>query len=265
MFNNYDLGSALIFWLYPQEKVFVDNRPEAYSNEFFSDVYKPMQEDESSWLEYSEKYNINLIYFSHKDSTPWATKFLSNRLQEINWSLIYFDRNVVIMIRNNEDNRELLDKFLIDSEEFTIKLRGLINQNDIKGKFYLAGLANLVGRIDLAEEIYNSVLIKQPNSRQALSALGFSYSNHASRADLLESLEYLQESFDRGQRLPSVYDQMALVYWQLENYEKAEDYWKKSLRLDRRDKAALYYLNQVNQLRLEGKLPPAQANIFGGF
>ena len=30
IFNNYDIGGLIIFSLYPQEKVFVDNRPEAY-------------------------------------------------------------------------------------------------------------------------------------------------------------------------------------------------------------------------------------------
>jgi len=241
------------------------NRPEAYSNEFFSEIYRPIQEDESSWLEYSEKYNINLIYFSHTDSTPWATQFLFNRFKDASWSLIYFDRNVVIMIKNNEDNKELLDKFSVDPEEFTIKLRGLINQNDIKGKFYLAGLANLAGEIDLAEEIYKSILTKQPNHRQALHVLGFSYSNHTDRVDLLESLGYLQESFDQRQRLPSVYNQMGLVYWRLEDYQKAEDYWKRALKLDRKNKSALDYLTQIDQLRLQGKLPLEQSNIFGGF
>jgi len=45
IFNNYDIGGYLIFNLFPQEKVFVDNRPETYSSEFFQEDYIPMQED----------------------------------------------------------------------------------------------------------------------------------------------------------------------------------------------------------------------------
>ncbi|PIP87416.1 hypothetical protein COW81_00305, partial [Candidatus Campbellbacteria bacterium CG22_combo_CG10-13_8_21_14_all_36_13] len=44
MFNNFDIGGYLIYRLYPDRKVFVDNRPEAYPAEFFEKVYKPMQE-----------------------------------------------------------------------------------------------------------------------------------------------------------------------------------------------------------------------------
>src|SRR3990167_3475654 len=38
MFNNFDIGGYLIGNLYPDEKVFVDNRPEAYSVKFFSEI-----------------------------------------------------------------------------------------------------------------------------------------------------------------------------------------------------------------------------------
>ncbi|MBP7859678.1 hypothetical protein KA001_01800, partial [Patescibacteria group bacterium] len=49
IFNNYDIGGYLIFNLYGREKVFVDNRPEAYPNKFFVEEYAKMQEDESVW------------------------------------------------------------------------------------------------------------------------------------------------------------------------------------------------------------------------
>ena len=35
VFNNFDVGSYLIFYLFPEERPFVDNRPEAYPVEFF--------------------------------------------------------------------------------------------------------------------------------------------------------------------------------------------------------------------------------------
>ncbi len=255
IFNNYDLGSALIFWLYPQEKVFVDNRPEAYSNEFFSKIYKPIQEDDYNWIKYGKEYDINLIYFSHTDSTPWANQFLYKRLHDSYWSLIYFDRNVVIMIRNNEDNKELLDKFEIDAWEFRVRLRELVGQANTKGKLHLANLAEMNKYPDLAEEIYRGILFKQPEHAQALYSLGFLYSTSSDRASLLKSLEYLQKSLDQGYQLPTVYNQMGLVYWQLKDYEKAEESWRQTLKLNRRNSSALDYLKQLRQLRLGGRLP----------
>ena len=43
VFNNYDIGSYLIYHLYLKEPEFVDNRPEAYSVDFFKKTYIPMQ------------------------------------------------------------------------------------------------------------------------------------------------------------------------------------------------------------------------------
>jgi len=56
IFNNYDIGAYLIFHLFPKERVFVDNRPEAYSNKFFTDTYIPMQENEKIWAQKSKKW-----------------------------------------------------------------------------------------------------------------------------------------------------------------------------------------------------------------
>ncbi|MEI8190109.1 MAG: hypothetical protein WCI75_10385, partial [candidate division NC10 bacterium] len=51
IFNNYDIGGYLIYHLFPGERVFVDNRPEAYSKAFFEDTYIPMQQDGKVWSE----------------------------------------------------------------------------------------------------------------------------------------------------------------------------------------------------------------------
>ena len=40
IFNNYDIGGYLIYYLYPGQKVFVDNRPEVYPKEFLQNVHK---------------------------------------------------------------------------------------------------------------------------------------------------------------------------------------------------------------------------------
>jgi hypothetical protein len=38
-FNNYDIGGYFIFHLFPTYKPFVDNRPEAYSVDFFNEIF----------------------------------------------------------------------------------------------------------------------------------------------------------------------------------------------------------------------------------
>ena len=113
IFNNFDVGSFLIWKLYPEEKVFVDGRPEAYSVDFFSKIYKPMQEDLASWQKYSEEYKINYIFFGHTDMTPWARTFLSYISQNPNWPLIYLDGSTAIFIKHTPANLKLIKKFEI--------------------------------------------------------------------------------------------------------------------------------------------------------
>ena len=115
IFNNFDVGSFLIWKLYPQERVFVDGRPEAYSVDLFEKIYKPMQESPALWQKYSEKYKINYVFFAHTDMTPWAREFLVHISQNSDWPLIYLDNSVAIFIRKASDNQELIKKFKIEN------------------------------------------------------------------------------------------------------------------------------------------------------
>jgi hypothetical protein len=113
LFNNFDIGSYLIWKLYPEQKVFVDGRPEAYTVGFFDNIYKPMQEDPVLWKKYSDQYKINYVIFGTTDITPWAQTFLRNILQNPDWPLIYADKDTAIFIRRTPENQKLIDKFLI--------------------------------------------------------------------------------------------------------------------------------------------------------
>lgn len=98
-FNDYDIGGYLIFHLFPRERVFVDNRPEAYPAVFFQNKYIPMQEDEEKWEEALAHYGFNSIIFSRNDATPWAQKFLAARAQDPAWVLMFADNHIVIFTR----------------------------------------------------------------------------------------------------------------------------------------------------------------------
>jgi tetratricopeptide (TPR) repeat protein len=248
IFNNYDLGGALIFWLYPGERVFVDNRPEAYSVEFFGQIYKPMQEDEAKWKELSARFNINLIYFSHTDGTPWARKFLAARLHDDNWPLIYFDDYTVIMITDGDNNKFLIEKNKINNDKFVFRLEELLKSANDKERVYLAELAVLYGRADLAENIYQIILAKRPDDGKILASLGFLYAGGAKNEDVLKSLEYLAKAIRSGYKLPAVYNQLGLDYWNLADYNEAKNMWQKALRLDPNNEHAKYYLDQANGL-----------------
>jgi hypothetical protein len=114
IFNNYDVGGYLIFNLPESEKVFVDNRPEAYPAAFFSDVYKPMQEKESIWQEQENKWNFNAVIIYWHDITPWGKFFLTLIQKDQDWDAVYKDDFIEIFVKNNETNKSLIEKYKIE-------------------------------------------------------------------------------------------------------------------------------------------------------
>jgi len=248
IFNNYDLGSALIFWLYPKEPIFVDNRPEAYSVEFFTDIYKPMQQVNEAWQKYNEKYNLNLIYFSHTDSTPWAKEFIRRRLHDDNWPLIYFDRYIFIMIKNNQANQNLINQYKFDEKKFISRIEELKKDAPNKNLLYLAALASSYGQNEQAEIIFQEILKKQPNNRYALASLGSYYSAGPKREQILKSLTFFERALSEGYKLPGIYNQMGLNYWNLLDYQQARKMWQQALDMNPDDEHAKKYLKQADEL-----------------
>lgn len=121
IFNNYDLGGMMIFDLWPNEKVFVDNRPETYPASFFSNIYIPMQENPNVWQAELQKENFNMIYFQRLDYTPWAQKFLLARVSDPDWAPVYVDDRTIIFLRRNSQNSTLIKKFELPKSMFSTK------------------------------------------------------------------------------------------------------------------------------------------------
>jgi hypothetical protein len=120
VFNNYDIGSYLIFHLFPNERVFTDNRPEAYPASFFKDIYVPMQEDDSIWDSMSQRYNINVIWFYRLDNTPWAQPFLIRRIHDPLWAPVYVDAFTLILLRRNVENQSLITRYELPQSMFFV-------------------------------------------------------------------------------------------------------------------------------------------------
>lgn len=99
VFNNFDIGSYLIYRLYPKERVFVDGRPEAYPSDFFIREYIPMQENPGVWKKMLEKWKFKTILFSRTDLTPWGQQFLRRIVKDGEWKLVYSDDYAVILTR----------------------------------------------------------------------------------------------------------------------------------------------------------------------
>lgn len=114
MFNNFDIGSFLIWKLYPDHKVFVDGRPEAYSVKFFQEVYIPMQESSEIWNKYSEQYGINYIVFDLNDGTPWGQTFTYLIQKNPKWVTIFKDERTIVLIKEAPANKDLISRYSLN-------------------------------------------------------------------------------------------------------------------------------------------------------
>jgi hypothetical protein len=114
VFNDYDIGGYLIYKLSmdgPNPRVFVDNRPEAYTPDFLRDVYIRAQTDETAWHQLDSRYRFNAIFFSRRDSTAWGKAFLANRANDSAWAPVFADDyNIILLRRDNLGNAEVIRK-----------------------------------------------------------------------------------------------------------------------------------------------------------
>lgn len=99
IFNNYDIGGYLIYYLYPNIPVFTDNRPEAYPDQFFSEIYFPIQTDEFTWQQAEAAYGFQTVIVSYHDFTNELNSLLT-RLQHNNqWQQVYQDDYILIFTK----------------------------------------------------------------------------------------------------------------------------------------------------------------------
>lgn len=108
--NNYDIGGFLTYGLFPGEKVFVDNRPEAYPGDFFRETVLPMQTNENIWQSADAHYRFNVIYYYVQDATRAGREFLVRRALDPNWATVFVDSHAIILLRRTEENTAVIDR-----------------------------------------------------------------------------------------------------------------------------------------------------------
>jgi len=112
IFNNYMIGNHLIFWLYPENQVFVDARPEAYPGDFF-DEYNRMFADPLFFDQQAEKYEINAVVMGVQDDPNIIRPFMLRLIQSPTWVPVFADGRITILLKNSEENKKIISKFQI--------------------------------------------------------------------------------------------------------------------------------------------------------
>jgi tetratricopeptide (TPR) repeat protein len=233
IFNDYDIGSYLIFYLYPEVKPFIDNRRESYTDAFFSEIYLPMLVDEAKWQETLAKYNFNVIFFHHYDDTPHVRSFLSNRMRDPDWALVYADIYSVILLKNNSLNQDAIAKFQITESNIAEKLEYLLKSSNAQDQIAAADLFNLMGRFNLAMSTFLKVVDRWPNKGRVWMILGeMELSKNESSVNPVSAAQYLEKAILAGQPTAEAYAFLGWAYYRSGQFEKSAKALKEALQIN---------------------------------
>ena len=120
IFNNFDVAGYLVYHLYPDYRVFVDNRPEAYPAAFFTDAYFPMLSDEAKWAAISRHYGFNVIVFNYRERSVRGEQFIIRRVLDPLWAPVYFDKNIIILAKRDGPNQPVVTKYELPKERVLV-------------------------------------------------------------------------------------------------------------------------------------------------
>ena len=168
IFNNFDAGNYLEYRLYPNERVFVDARPEAYPLSFFTDVYTPALSDRRIFENLTNKYHFNIIFFAHADQTPQAATFIGFISNDPDWALVYLDDYIAVYVRNAVANKQLVKQYALQKENY--KTPHEIAQ-DFDALVRMAGFFSKAGWSNQEEDAYYQILAVRPDFCPALHNL----------------------------------------------------------------------------------------------
>jgi len=116
IFNNFDVGSYLIYALYPRERVYVDNRPEAYPATFFAEDYYPILVDDEKWRRSLDTRRFNAIVINPSGRSVAAENFTVRRMLDPDWAAVFFDKDILILTRRYGVNQPVIAKHELPRE-----------------------------------------------------------------------------------------------------------------------------------------------------
>jgi hypothetical protein len=105
MFNNDGIGDYVIYWLYPNYKVFMDGRSDMYGESILKE-YSKVIAIEAGWKDVLDKYDVNYIFY-YTDSV-----LVRHLLTDEGWRRIYADNVASIFLRNTPGNAESIVRHL---------------------------------------------------------------------------------------------------------------------------------------------------------
>lgn len=157
IYNSFDFGQYLAYRFYPEQKIYVDARPEAYPKEFLKDTYVKSNFKPKFFEDEDKKYNFStfIIYLSLYNESP-LTKFF---IEEDKYKLVFLDTYSLIFVKKSESNKNLINKYEIKQDTF--KLNG---KEDIETLSKYVLIFDEIGWKSTEIYVYEKLLEKDKNT-----------------------------------------------------------------------------------------------------
>lgn len=97
LFNDYDLGGYLMFWLYPEYPVFIDGRTDLYGKGFFLRHRDLMLGRD--WRSEFDNRRVNLVVVNYAYAMAPAS-IIAELDTSSDWSLVFWDDRAMVYVRN---------------------------------------------------------------------------------------------------------------------------------------------------------------------
>ncbi|MBD3264383.1 MAG: hypothetical protein GF375_04695 [Candidatus Omnitrophica bacterium] len=168
MFNNFNIGSYLIYKFFPERKVFIDGRTEVYGSNFFRDYLLAYAGKEKFFDKIFEKYKLKglILGYTLGEGPSGIIKVAYRK----GFRCVYFGRDGIIFVSDDFlSKNSLLQSLAIDFRSYPLpRIAGIKNiiltSPSLKGVYNQAEVFYLLGFFDKARRILNEIIEIYPNN-----------------------------------------------------------------------------------------------------
>ncbi|MGE4357633.1 MAG: tetratricopeptide repeat protein, partial [Candidatus Omnitrophota bacterium] len=236
IFNSFGFGSYLIYRCFPERKVFIDGRTGVYGEEFLR-YYADVNLYPTTFEHMLKKYRIDYILLDIRAGQLFKKLYQDKE----NWRLVYFGHNGAVFVKNNPENKALIENYEVDLEKLPLDPVGDYSRLKkkpfpiscfSKGEVFLA-----LGLYRRAEEEYRLGLQINPRVAGFYNNLGVIYQNEG-KIDL--AIEYYRKAQEIDPNLHNAILNLGAIYQERGDLDTALKLYKKILRKHSPPSATLY-------------------------
>ncbi|MBN1869481.1 MAG: tetratricopeptide repeat protein [Candidatus Omnitrophica bacterium] len=221
-FNDFNSGAYLVGRASPDIKVFIDGRTEVYGAKFYKNHRKIWEGDTALFEEAVNRYHLTGA-FLNSVYVPAPEKFIRYLYDSEDWTLVYFDYDAAIFLRDIPENAPW-NRYRIDLAQWQTQGAELLKIGTFKVDPYryvnrAYALYNM-GFPQKAESEANEALRIEPYNAKSHKLLGKIYNE---RGEYARGFEYLRKAKLTEPDDIKIRYQMALALYHLGEIQKAEE------------------------------------------